>query len=204
MSIKRLLFSITFFSATLLLTACGSNEETATEKNDLSEHELASEQVMHLTVESELATTDSVLVAENITFAGVNQFIEGLYRLDENNEPVPALAESEDLSADGLTYTFHLREDAEWSNGDPVTAHDFVFSWRRSVDPTSGAAYAYLFENIKEMKNYTEIWMWMYNNERPHSALQYLTPRDFLLKYGKINNEKKQDFPTFQQNYNKK
>ena len=149
MSIKRLLFSITFFSATLLLTACGSNEETATGKNDLKEHELASEQVMHLTVESELATTDSVLVAENITFAGVNQFIEGLYRLDENNEPVPALAESEDLSADGLTYTFHLREDAEWSNGDPVTAHDFVFSWRRSVDPTSGAAYAYLFENIK-------------------------------------------------------
>lgn len=53
------------------------------------------------------------------------------------------------------------------------------------------------------MKNYAEIWMWMYNNERPHSALQYLTPRDFLLKYGKINNEKKQDFPTFKQNYNK-
>lgn len=40
----------------------------------------------------------------------------------------------------------------------------------------------YLFENIKQMKNYAEIWMWMYNNERPHSALQYLTPRDFLLK----------------------
>ena len=61
----------------------------------------------------------------------------------------------------------------------------------------------YLFGNIKQMKNYAEIWMWMYNNERPHSALQYLTPRDFLLKYGKINNEKKQDFPTFKQNYNK-
>ncbi len=59
---------------------------------------------------------------------------------------------------------------------------------------------AYLFENIKEMKNYTEIWMWMYNNERPHSSLQYLSPRNFLLKYGKVKNPN--DFPTFQINQN--
>ncbi|WP_326985093.1 IS3 family transposase [Chryseobacterium sp. MYb264] len=60
----------------------------------------------------------------------------------------------------------------------------------------------YLFENLKQMRNYSETWMWMYNNERPHSALQYLTPRDFLLKYGKINNNNSKDFPTFQQNFN--
>lgn len=60
----------------------------------------------------------------------------------------------------------------------------------------------YLFENLKQMRNYSETWMWMYNNERPHSALQYLTPRDFLLKYGKIKNNNPQDFPTFQQNFN--
>lgn len=59
----------------------------------------------------------------------------------------------------------------------------------------------YLFESIKEMKNYAEVWMWMYNNERPHSALQYLTPRDFLLKYGKISTTNPADFPTFQQNF---
>ena len=146
---KKLSLRLAFFSLTLLLSACRSVEETAADKKDAQEEVLASEQVMHLTVESELATTDSVLVAENITFSGVNQFIEGLYRLDENNEPIPALAESEDISKDGLTYTFHLRDDATWSNGEPVTANDFVFSWRRSVDPTSGAAYAYLFEDIK-------------------------------------------------------
>ncbi|PZU82746.1 MAG: hypothetical protein DI529_13780 [Chryseobacterium sp.] len=60
----------------------------------------------------------------------------------------------------------------------------------------------YLFENIRQMRNYSEIWMWMYNNERPHSALQYLTPRDFLLKYGKIKMQNAEDFPTFQQNFN--
>lgn len=57
----------------------------------------------------------------------------------------------------------------------------------------------YLFENLVQMRNYAEIWMWKYNNERPHSALQYLTPRDFLLKYGKINLANPADFPTFQQ-----
>jgi len=60
----------------------------------------------------------------------------------------------------------------------------------------------YLFENIRQMRNYSEIWMWMYNNERPHSALQYLTPRDFLLKYGKLAPTRANKFPTFQQNFN--
>ena len=59
----------------------------------------------------------------------------------------------------------------------------------------------YLFENLVQMRNYAEIWMWKYNNERPHSALQYLTPRDFLLKYGKISDINPADFPTFQQNF---
>ena len=59
----------------------------------------------------------------------------------------------------------------------------------------------YLFENLVQMRNYAEIWMWKYNNERPHSALQYLTPRDFLLKYGKISHINPADFPTFQQSF---
>lgn len=155
MKSKRITTGLVFLSSMVLLSACGTKEETTTGTTTIKEEILASEQVMHLTVESELATTDSVLVAENITFAGVNQFIDGLYRLNENNEPIPALAESEEISKDGLTYTFHLRDDAKWSNGDSVTAHDFVFSWRRNVDPASGAAYAYLFEDIKNASEIT-------------------------------------------------
>ena len=59
---------------------------------------------------------------------------------------------------------------------------------------------AYLFEKIRQIRNYSEIWM--YNNERSHKSLQYFTPRDFLLKYGKIKTNNPQDFPTFQQNFN--
>jgi putative transposase len=60
----------------------------------------------------------------------------------------------------------------------------------------------FVFESIPELRNYAHAWMWMYNNERPHAALGYLTPRDFLLKYGKLNQQYGQEFSTFQQNNN--
>ena len=58
-------------------------------------------------------------------------------------EPLPGMAESWELSDDGLVYTFHIRADGQWSNGDPVTAHDFVYSWRRFLLPETAAQYAY-------------------------------------------------------------
>lgn len=57
---------------------------------------------------------------------------------------------------------------------------------------------SYMFENLSQMRNYANAWIWMYNNERPHSSLGYLTPVEFLLKYGKLSTE----FPTFQQDIN--
>ncbi|WP_242833862.1 peptide ABC transporter substrate-binding protein [Desulfosporosinus sp. OT] len=67
---------------------------------------------------------------------------EGLTRLDVNNVPQPAIAEKIDVSADGLNYTFHLR-DSRFSNGDPLTADDFKFAWMRAMDPVNAAGYAY-------------------------------------------------------------
>jgi oligopeptide transport system substrate-binding protein len=66
--------------------------------------------------------------------------LEGLTVLDMNRQPVPAAASSWEVSADGLTYRFHLRPDGKWSNGDPVTAEDFVYALRHGVDPATGAA----------------------------------------------------------------
>lgn len=60
----------------------------------------------------------------------IADFTDGLMQMDADGQPVPAIAESYDLSEDGTVYTFHLREDAVWSNGDPVTAADFVFGCR--------------------------------------------------------------------------
>lgn len=77
---------------------------------------------------------------------------EGLVVQNANAEIVPGVAEEWEVSEDGLTYTFHLREDARWSNGDPVTAHDFVFAYRRLQDPETAAPYAnihYPIENAE-------------------------------------------------------
>ena len=77
--------------------------------------------------------------------------------MDADGKSVPAIAESYDVSTDGLTYTFHLRKDAKWSNGDPVTAADFVFGWQRAVDPSVASEYAYMLSDIGQVKNAAEI-----------------------------------------------
>ena len=77
---------------------------------------------------------------------------EGLVKndvLSDDFEIIPGVAESWDLSEDALTYTFHIREDAKWTNGEPVTAHDFVFSWRRALLPDLVSDYVKMFLNIK-------------------------------------------------------
>ncbi|MCQ8783424.1 peptide ABC transporter substrate-binding protein [Mangrovibrevibacter kandeliae] len=74
---------------------------------------------------------------------------EGLMTEDAKAKPIPGEAESYELSDDGLTYTFHLRDDAKWSDGEPVTAEDFVFAFKRLMDPKTAAQYAYLQYPIK-------------------------------------------------------
>jgi oligopeptide transport system substrate-binding protein len=75
----------------------------------------------------------------------VRQVFEPLLRFDQNLVPQPAAAGSYEVSADGLTYTFHLRADGRWSDGQPVTAAQFAYSWKRLLDPTLHAEYAPLF-----------------------------------------------------------
>ena len=94
-----------------------------------------------------LARTDS---AANI----LRDAYEGLATLDAQAVPVPGVASSWDVSADGRTYTFHLRDTARWSNGEPVTAADFVASWRRLVSPATGSQYAAV---LKPVLNAAEI-----------------------------------------------
>ena len=71
----------------------------------------------------------------------LDDLFEGLTRLDERGEPAPGVAARWEASADGRTWTFHLR-DARWSNGDPIRAADFVYAWRRTVNPATASDYA--------------------------------------------------------------
>lgn len=78
----------------------------------------------------------------------IHTAFEGLCRTDKNEKATPGVAESWEISEDGMTYTFKLR-DSNWSDGQPVTAHDFEYSWKRVVDPATAAAYAYQMYYIK-------------------------------------------------------
>ncbi len=71
---------------------------------------------------------------------------DGLLR-ERNHEMVPATAESYDVSEDGLVYTFHIREDAKWSDGQPVKAQDFEFAWKRAQDPVVASTYSWIFDS---------------------------------------------------------
>ena len=79
----------------------------------------------------------------------ISQCFEGLMIPDANGNIVPGQAESYHVSADGLTYTFKLRDNLKWSDGKPVTAKDFVYSWRRLVNPTTASMYNYMIEMVK-------------------------------------------------------
>ena len=97
---------------------------------------------------------DTNLATDGDSFEVIADCIDGLMQMDAEGAAVPALAESYDLSDDGLTYTFHLR-DAKWSNGTPVTANDFVFAWRRIAQ--LAGEYAYMLDEIGNIKGAAEI-----------------------------------------------
>ncbi|HZP61046.1 MAG TPA: peptide ABC transporter substrate-binding protein [Opitutaceae bacterium] len=82
--------------------------------------------------------------------------LEGLVSYDPHDQhPIPGVAKSWEISPDNLVYTFHLREDAKWSNGDPVTAQDFLLSYKRMLTPSLGAEYAYMiFNYVAGAKDY--------------------------------------------------
>ncbi|WP_104204827.1 peptide ABC transporter substrate-binding protein [Billgrantia saliphila] len=79
----------------------------------------------------------------------VGDLFEGLVTEAADGERIPGVAESWEISEDGTVYTFHLREDARWSDGEPVTAEDFVFAFRRILDPATAADYAYLLYPVR-------------------------------------------------------
>ena len=81
---------------------------------------------------------------------------DGLVHFDRHGVPQPAIAQSWDLSSNATTYTFHLRSNAKWSNNEPVTANDFVESWKRTLLPETAAEYAYVMYHIKNAQAFNE------------------------------------------------
>ncbi len=109
--------------------------------------------VLKVHIETEVQSLDPQVATDGTSFEVIADFTDGLYQMDAAGAPVPALAAESTVSADGLTYTFKIREDANWSNGDPVTADDFVYGWQRAVDPAFASEYAYMVTDIALVKN---------------------------------------------------
>src|ERR671910_1570954 len=101
-------------------------------------------------LEDTIRDMDSATTTDEVSFNVLVNIIEGLYRLDENARPVPAQAEKVDISEDGLTYTFMLRDGIKWSNGDPVTSQDFKYAWLKALNPDTASQYAYIISTFVE------------------------------------------------------
>ena len=104
---------------------------------------LAEEQTFTYRILDELATLDPGLVQDVDGNDVARGLFEGLYNHDAEGNIVPGVALSHTMSDDGLTYTFSLRPEARWSNGDPVTANDFVYAWRRAASPELASEYSW-------------------------------------------------------------
>jgi len=133
-----------------LLAGCGSEGSNDNAGGSTAD----STQELHLTMGDDLPTTDLAKAQDAYSFNVLSATMEGLVRLDKTGEATQGLASNWEVSADGLTYTFKLR-DAKWSNGDAVTAKDFVYSWTRTLAPKSASQYSFMLGMIKGADEYT-------------------------------------------------
>ncbi len=142
-------------SALILLAACGGGDKDAAPKSEQAQAS-AEGIVLHRGNGSEPNTLDPHQVNGVWENNIVGDMFMGLYTEDAAANSVLGAAVDYQMSEDGLTHTFKIREDMTWSDGVPVTAHDFVFSWQRILNPETAAPYAtllYSFKNAKEVNN---------------------------------------------------
>lgn len=153
MKMKKLVYFGFVSALALTLAACGGTDKGATDTSkskDAETTDLAAEQTFTVIEQQEMPTADPSLATDVIGARAITNTYEGLYRLDLESQPQPAGAEEfAEVSEDGLTYKFKLRKESKWSNGDPVTAKDYVFSWQRTVDPETASEYASIFSPVK-------------------------------------------------------
>ena len=134
----------TLIAAAFVLSGCGKGSGLYDDKG----------QVYRSTLSQDMSTLDNVMASDNVSFRMFTQVYEGLYVLDKNDKAIPGVAKGEPkISKDEKRYTIDLRHDAKWSNGDPVTANDFVYSWRKAVDPKTGSEYAFIMNYLKNAED---------------------------------------------------
>lgn len=135
--IKKFAIGAVGVSAALLLAACGQSKSSSQSQE---------KQVLNL---SATAALDTIDISKATGYGQTGNVFESFYRLGKKGKTTPGLAKSGSVSKDGKTWTFVIRSNAKWSNGEKITAQDFVYSWRRSINPKTASPYAYLFSGVK-------------------------------------------------------
>ncbi len=124
---------------------------------------------------AEPQTLDPALVSGQLEGRLCSALYEGLTRRDSRGKSIPAAAQSWDVSADGKTYTFHLRPDLRWSNGDPVTSSDYRESWLRALHPNTASPYAEIFFGISNAQEFNQ-------SKSPAESVGLQTPDPLTLR----------------------
>lgn len=145
--LRRLALGLSALAVVSLLAGCGKRQ-TLVEAGDR-------DQILHIGNGTEPQDLDPDIVTGQQEFHIMMALLEGLVSEDPVDlHPVPGAAESWDISPDRKVYTFHLRKDGKWSNGEPVTAEDFRQSYKRILMPSLGAEYAYMHYVVKNAEAY--------------------------------------------------
>ena len=138
---NRLIPFIAALAVGLALAGCGGGDEAGSGSGD-------ADGPITVNWGTEPPSLDPGLATDTTSSNILSNIMDPLVKLGDDLEPVPSLAESWEMSDDGRTVTITLRTDGRWTNGDPVTAEDFEYSWKRTLSPELAADYAYQLYGI--------------------------------------------------------
>ncbi|MFC3906228.1 peptide ABC transporter substrate-binding protein [uncultured Clostridium sp.] len=138
--------------STSLFIGCGSDDKSTGTSGSGSAATSGQDLMFNLGEDPE--TIDPTLNTSSGAGTIIVNAFEGLMLLDESEQPTYGAAENMEVSEDGLVYTFKLRQDGKWSDGEPVTANDFKYSWMRALDKATAAEYSYQLYYIKNAEKF--------------------------------------------------
>lgn len=157
---RNLRFATMLLALVLLLTACGGGNAPANNAGNNGAKEATADagssegKILRTNNNSEPGSLDPALATGTHDSWPMQHMFEGLMKYNEKGEVVEGMAKEMKVSDDGLKYTFILRDDAKWSNGDPLTAADFEFAWKRVLDPETASEYSYQLYYLKNGEAY--------------------------------------------------
>jgi oligopeptide transport system substrate-binding protein len=142
-------------TATETTPAAENTEQTAAADSESASESAAVKKDLVFIIGEEPTSLDPALAADSTPATVMSNTFEGLTTLDADDKPIPAMADHWDISEDSLVYTFYLKDDIYWSDGQPVTANDFYYEWKRVITPETASGFGYfILEHIANAQAY--------------------------------------------------